>query len=163
MKQFAQLEKASRQSPQNPQTKGKRMERDEKLDSSVSKPESSGAKSAMDSSALDSSVALESPESSNAESALPKSSVKPPRAQKLIDSAYDLSLGISIVVAILLGLGAGILLQKLTGSVWGLGVGVFWGVGAAILNIYKAYKRTQKSLEDLANDPKYRYKKEQNP
>lgn len=82
-----------------------------------------------------------------------------PKAQKLIDSAYDLSLGISIVVAVLLGLGAGILLQKLSGSVWGLGVGIFWGVGAAVLNIYKAYKRTKKDLEALAHDPKYNYEK----
>lgn len=88
-----------------------------------------------------------------------KPSPAQPKAQKLIDSAYDLSLGISIVVAVLLGLGVGILLQKLSGSVWGLGVGIFWGVGAAILNIYKAYKRTKKDLEALAHDPKYNYEK----
>ena len=88
-----------------------------------------------------------------------KPSPAQPKAQKLIDSAYDLSLGISIVVAVLLGLGVGILLQKLSGSVWGLGVGIFWGVGAAILNIYKAYKRTKKDLEVLAHDPKYNYEK----
>lgn len=88
-----------------------------------------------------------------------KPSQAQPKAQKLIDSAYDLSLGISIVVAVLLGLGVGILLQKLSGSVWGLGVGIFWGVGAAVLNIYKAYKRTKKDLEALAHDPKYNYEK----
>lgn len=105
-------------------------------------------------------------DSTSSEQASPQASStstdKPtPKAQKLINSAYDLSLGISIVVAVLLGLGIGILLQKLSGSMWGLGVGVFWGVAAAILNIYKAYKRTQKSLEDLANDPKYSYHKQE--
>jgi len=33
------------------------------------------------------------------------------------------------------------------------------GIGGAILNIYKAYKRQKSSLDELANDPKYRYKK----
>lgn len=101
-------------------------------------------------------------DSTSSEQASSTSTDKPtPKAQKLINSAYDLSLGISIVAAVLLGLGIGILLQKLSGSMWGLGVGVFWGVAAAILNIYKAYKRTQKSLEDLANDPKYSYHKQE--
>lgn len=124
--------------------------------------------SSLDSSPLDSSRAAESSaqkSQAQADSHTTPSNPAPPsttpRAQKLIHGAYDLSLGISIVVAILLGLGAGILLQRLTGSAWGLGVGVFWGVGAAILNIYKAYKRTQKSLDELANDPKYSYKKDE--
>lgn len=133
------------------------MEKNEKLDSSMPKPESREARAGL---ATDSS-ALDSGESKTADSSTSVSSPKSPRAQKIINSAYDLSLGISIVVAILLGLGLGILLQRFTGSAWGLGVGAFWGVGAAILNIYKAYKRTQKSLDDLANDPKYSYKKEQ--
>lgn len=110
----------------------------------------------LESHALDS-TPLESTTSTNNSDEKP--SQAQPKAQKLIDSAYDLSLGISIVVAVLLGLGVGILLQKLSGSVWGLGVGIFWGVGAAVLNIYKAYKRTKKDLEALAHDPKYNYEK----
>ncbi len=82
------------------------------------------------------------------------------KVQKVIHSAYDLSLGISVVVAILIGVGLGMFMQKLSGSVWFLVLGIFWGIGAAILNIYKAYKRAQKEFEALAKDPKYSYKKQ---
>lgn len=82
-----------------------------------------------------------------------------PKAQKIINGAYDLSLGISIVVAILLGLGIGYVMQRISGSVWLLWVGIFWGVAAAGLNIYKAYKRTKSELDALANDPRYNYHK----
>ncbi len=87
------------------------------------------------------------------------SSSQKPKMQKLIHSAYDLSLGISVVVAILLGVGLGFLMQRLSGSVVLFVVGVFWGVAAALLNIYKAYKRTKQELDALANDPKYSYQK----
>lgn len=125
----------------------------------------SSALDTLESHALDSSSPQSAPLDSSVESTTStnnsdeKPSQAQPKAQKLIDSAYDLSLGISIVVAVLLGLGVGILLQKLSGSVWWLGVGIFWGVGAAVLNIYKAYKRTKKDLEALAHDPKYNYEK----
>ncbi|MBR2494776.1 AtpZ/AtpI family protein [Helicobacter sp.] len=112
------------------------------------------SKSTLESTKLDSGVG-----SNNSTKNSDEKASQSPKAQKLIDSAYDLSLGISIVVAVLLGLGVGVLLQKLSGSVWGLGVGVFWGVGAAVLNIYKAYKRTKRDLEALAHDPKYNYEK----
>ena len=70
----------------------------------------------------------------------------------------NLSLGISIVVAILFGVGAGLLLKDWTGYSWTLWVGVFWGVSAGILNIYKAYKKIKIDLDKLANDPKYKYR-----
>lgn len=89
-------------------------------------------------------------------------STSPTKMQKIIHSAYDLSLGISIVVAILLGVGLGFFMQKISGSVWLLFLGIFWGIGAALLNIYKAYQRTKKDLESLANDPKYAYHKQNN-
>jgi len=38
---------------------------------------------------------------------------------------------------------------------------VFIGVGAAILNVYKAYAKQKRSLDELAKDPRYTYKKEQ--
>lgn len=82
-----------------------------------------------------------------------------PKAQKIISGAYDLSLGISIVVAILLGLGIGYVMWRVSGLAWLLWVGIFWGVAAAGLNIYKAYKRTKAELDALANDPRYSYKK----
>jgi len=58
-----------------------------------------------------------------------------------------------------LGVGIGLLLKNLTGYGWLLWVGVFWGVGAAILNVYKAYEKQKKELDELANDPRYRNKK----
>ncbi len=81
-----------------------------------------------------------------------------PKLKKIVDAADGLSLGISIVVAVLIGVAIGIGLQKLTGSVWTLWIGVFIGVGAAILNVYKAYAKQKKSLDELANDPRYNYK-----
>lgn len=86
-------------------------------------------------------------------------SARAQKVQKVINGAYDLSLGISIVVAILLGLGIGYVLQRISGSVWLLWLGIFWGVAAAGLNIHKAYKRTKAELDALADDPRYSYKK----
>ncbi|MDO7252896.1 AtpZ/AtpI family protein [Helicobacter cappadocius] len=81
-----------------------------------------------------------------------------PKFKKLILGANDLSLGISIVIAILLGIGVGWALQRFTGIAWLFWLGVAWGIGAAILNIYKAYKRVKKGLDEMAKDPKYTYK-----
>jgi F0F1-type ATP synthase assembly protein I len=81
-----------------------------------------------------------------------------PKLKKIVDAADGLSLGISMVVAVLIGVGIGIGLQKLTGAWWTLWIGVFIGVGAAILNVYKAYAKQKASLEELANDPRYQYK-----
>jgi len=51
--------------------------------------------------------------------------------------------------------GAGILMQKWFGHPFFLWLGVFWGVGAAGMNIYKAYKKLAKELEEVANNPRY--------
>ena len=61
---------------------------------------------------------------------------KPPRLSAIVRGANELSVGISIVVAILLGIGIGIGLVKLSGIKWLFWLGVFWGVAAAILNLY---------------------------
>ena len=82
-----------------------------------------------------------------------------PKYKKVVVAVDGLSLGISIVVAILIGVLIGIFLKNMFGSWWLFWLGVFWGVGGAILNIYKAYKRQKASLDELANDPKYRHKK----
>ena len=82
-----------------------------------------------------------------------------PKLKKLVSAADGLSLGISMVVAVLLGVGLGLLLKNLFDTPWLLWLGVFWGVAAAILNVYKAYEKQKKSLDELANDPKYRHKK----
>ncbi len=84
-----------------------------------------------------------------------------PKFKKVVDAADGLSLGISIVVAVLIGVGIGLGLRDLTGAGWTLWIGVFIGVGAAILNVYKAYDKQKKSLDELAKDPRYTYKKEQ--
>ena len=84
-----------------------------------------------------------------------------PRYKKIVDAADGLSLGISIVVAVLMGVGIGIGLQKLTGAFWTLWIGVFIGIGAAVSNVYKAYAKQKKVLDELAKDPRYTYKKEQ--
>ncbi len=69
--------------------------------------------------------------------------------RKGIEAADGLSLGISIVVAVLIGVGLGLLLKKFTPFAWLFWVGVFWGVAAAVLNVYKAYKAQVKSYKEF--------------
>ncbi|HEF9598583.1 TPA: AtpZ/AtpI family protein [Campylobacter coli] len=69
--------------------------------------------------------------------------------RKTIEAADGLSLGISMVVAILIGIGVGYLLKKFTPYPWLFWLGVFWGVVAAILNVYKAYKSQVKSYGEF--------------
>ena len=82
-----------------------------------------------------------------------------PRIKPIIEAADSLSLGISMVVAILMGVGIGFLLRNLTGIGWLLWVGVFIGIAAAILNIYKAYSKQYKAMQELAKEPRYAMKK----
>lgn len=84
-----------------------------------------------------------------------------PKFKKVVDAADGLSLGISMVVAVIIGVGIGLGLRNMTGAGWTLWIGVFIGIGAAISNVYKAYAKQKKSLDELANDPRYTYKKEQ--
>ena len=79
-----------------------------------------------------------------------------PKFKKIVDAADGLSLGISMVVAVLIGVAIGLGLKKLTGATWTLWIGVFIGVAAAVLNVYKAYEKQKRSLDELANDPRYR-------
>ncbi len=81
---------------------------------------------------------------------------KEPKFKKVIKGADQASLGISIVVAIVIGVLIGYGLVRLTGYKWMLALGIIWGVGAAILNIVKAYKKQKKELDELKNDPKYK-------
>ncbi len=85
-----------------------------------------------------------------------------PKLKKIVDAADGLSLGISMVVAVLIGVAIGLGLRKLTGAGWTLWIGVFIGVSAAILNVYKAYAKQKRSLDELANDPRYNYKRNMN-
>ena len=82
-----------------------------------------------------------------------------PKLKKIVTAADGLSLGISMVVAVLIGIGLGILMKNLFDIPWLFWVGVFWGIAAAILNVYKAYAKQKKSLDELADDPRYRHRK----
>ncbi|OCR17642.1 AtpZ/AtpI family protein [Helicobacter pullorum] len=82
-----------------------------------------------------------------------------PKYQDAVLAYSNATLGISIVVAVLIGVGIGYGLEKLFGYRWLFWVGVVWGILAAILNIYKAYKRQKKEFDELSKDPKYRYQK----
>lgn len=85
---------------------------------------------------------------------------KKPRIKPILEGVETLSLGVSIVVAILIGLGIGIGLQKLFDVKWVLWIGVFIGVAAAFLNIFKAYKKQMREFEELKkNNPRYQDQK----
>ncbi|MDY0124084.1 AtpZ/AtpI family protein [Sulfurimonas sp.] len=88
-----------------------------------------------------------------------KEEQKAPRIKPIIEAADSLSLGISMVVAVLMGVGIGILLKNLTGATWTLWIGVFIGIAAAVLNVYKAYSKQYKDYEELAKQPRYAAKK----
>ena len=83
-----------------------------------------------------------------------------PRVKPIIEAADSLSLGISIVVAVIMGIGIGYLLRSMTDLWWSFWVGVFIGVSAAILNVYKAYAKQHKVLQELADEPRYAIKKQ---
>lgn len=89
------------------------------------------------------------------------SQTEEPKFKQIAEGANGLSLGISIVVAVLIGVGIGLGLRSLTGAGWTLWIGVFIGVGAGISNVYKAYIKQKNVFDELAKDPRYSYKKEQ--
>jgi len=74
---------------------------------------------------------------------------KEPKYRHIIKGVNHLSLGISIVVAIILGAGAGMLLKNIFDATWLLFLGLFWGISAAILNVYRAYKAHQKDFDEF--------------
>jgi ATP synthase protein I len=75
---------------------------------------------------------------------------------KTVEGAEKLSLGISIVVAVLMGIGIGIWMKNTFHQIWLLWLGVFWGVAAAILNIKKEYDKLKKELDSLKENPEYK-------
>jgi F0F1-type ATP synthase assembly protein I len=80
-----------------------------------------------------------------------------PKYGKVVDGLEQLSLGVSIVVAILIGVGLGILMRDYFGYGWLFWLGVFWGVAAAGLNIKKAYQKQKAELDKLKDDPRYKH------
>lgn len=93
----------------------------------------------------------------NTESKKPLEEV--PKLKPILRHVYDSSLGISMVVAVVLGFALGYLGFYLTGYRVAIFIGLAYGILAAILNVYKAYKRLHKDLEELKDDPKYSFKK----
>ncbi len=79
------------------------------------------------------------------------------KIRQITRGANDLSLGISMIVAVLIGFGIGYLLYKWLGYYWLIWVGLAYGIAAAILNVIKAYKRLYKDLDSLKNEEKYKY------
>jgi F0F1-type ATP synthase assembly protein I len=88
-----------------------------------------------------------------------KEEKRKPVIKPIIEAADSLSLGISMVVAVVMGVGIGLLFKNLTGNAWALWIGIFIGVAAAILNVYKAYSKQYKAYEELAKEPRYAIKK----
>jgi len=80
---------------------------------------------------------------------------KKPRLKPIVEGAEALSLGISMVVAVLIGVALGIGLKKLTGIGWLLWVGVVIGIAAAFLNVFKAYSKQYREFEELSKNPRY--------
>ena len=81
-----------------------------------------------------------------------------PKHRDKIEALDSLSVGISMVAAIAIGVGIGLALKHFTGYTWTLWLGIAWGIAAAGLNVYKAYKRAQKVYEGMENDPRYAYR-----
>jgi ATP synthase protein I len=81
-----------------------------------------------------------------------------PKHRDKFEALDNLSLGISMVAAVAIGFGIGYGLKAVFEIDWLLWLGIFWGISAAILNVYKAYKRAQKSFEGMENDPRYAHR-----
>ena len=79
---------------------------------------------------------------------------------EVVKGAEQLSLGISIVVAIIIGSGAGYWIMKETGWTWTLFAGVAVGIAAAALNVKKAYDAQIKSLDELKDKGKFKLAKD---
>lgn len=75
---------------------------------------------------------------------------------KVVRGADALSLGISMVVAVVIGVVVGYYFKKWTGVTFLFWLFTFIGIAAAFLNFYKSYKIMQESMKELENDPKYK-------
>lgn len=80
--------------------------------------------------------------------------------KQAISAADSLSLGISMVVAVLAGVGLGYLMKHWLAIEFLFWVGVAVGVAAAINNVYKAYKAQVASYEEFKDDKRYKQYKE---
>ena len=80
---------------------------------------------------------------------------KKQKIKPIIEGADSLSLGVSMVVAVLVGVGIGMGLEGIFEVTWVFWIGVFIGIAAAILNVYKAYSKQMKEFEELKKNPRY--------
>ena len=78
------------------------------------------------------------------------------KVKDIVAGAEQLSLGISMVVAVVIGTGLGYLVKKATHFTPALWIGFAIGIAAAILNVYKAYKSQVKSLEELKDETRFK-------
>ncbi|WP_462108962.1 AtpZ/AtpI family protein [Campylobacter concisus] len=78
------------------------------------------------------------------------------KVKDIVVGAEQLSLGISMVVAAVIGTGLGYLVKKATNFTPALWIGFAIGIAAAILNVYKAYKAQIKSLDELKDESRYK-------
>ena len=62
-----------------------------------------------------------------------------------------------MVVAVLFGIAIGLGMRYVFGYDWLLWLGVFWGVAAAVVNVYKVYQKQVASYDSIKDDPKYKY------
>lgn len=83
-----------------------------------------------------------------------------PRIKPVIEAADSLSLGISMVVAVAMGVGLGYLIRSLSGVEWTFWIGIFIGIAAALLNVFKVYQKQIASYDELAKEPRYAIKKQ---
>ena len=83
-----------------------------------------------------------------------------PKIRGVVEAVDSLSLGISMVVAVAMGVGIGYVLRNITDIGWTFFIGVFIGIAAAILNVYKAYEKQKEGYEELAKEPRYAIKKQ---
>ncbi|MCR4941944.1 MAG: AtpZ/AtpI family protein [Campylobacter sp.] len=78
------------------------------------------------------------------------------KIKSVVNAAEYLSLGISIVVAIAIGVGLGFWLKSISGYDIFIFVGLAFGIAAAVLNVYKAYKNQLKSMDELKDENRYK-------
>jgi hypothetical protein len=77
------------------------------------------------------------------------------KIKDIVAGAEQLSLGISMVVAVVIGTGLGYFVKKATNFTPALWIGLAFGIAAAILNVYKAYKSQVKSLDELKDENRF--------
>ena len=82
-------------------------------------------------------------------------------SRTIIEGASDLSLAVSMLVAVVIGVALGVGLKTLFGYEWLLYLGIFWGVAAAVLNFYKAYKKLRREMNELQENPRYKMAQKQ--